>query len=225
MKISVVIPAYNEEKHIGSCLESLMNQTRIPDEIIVVDNNSTDRTAKIVKKYKSVKYMIEKKQGIIPTRNTGFDAACGDIIARCDADTIIPRNFVEDLVKDFKKDPKIVGVSMPVTFYDMPVVRRLRYLYYPYMFIPKLIMGHYSLVGPGFAVRKSAWKKIRDELCTDPMQVHEDVDVSMHIKKHGSIYHDRNILVKASGRRAMNNPQSFFIEYTLRFLKMMRTHL
>jgi glycosyltransferase involved in cell wall biosynthesis len=224
MRISVVIPAYNEGARIKNCLDSLLKQLRIPDEIIVVNNNSTDNTADIVGTYKNVTLITEKEQGIIPARNAGFDLASGDVIARCDADTILPDNFIKNIEEDFLKDSSVVAVSMPVTFYDMPVVNRMKFLYYPYMFIPRLLIGHYSLVGPGMAVKKSAWKKIRKELCTDPTQVHEDVDVSMHIKKHGEIYHDRNILVMASGRRAMYKPWSFFGEYTLRFFKMLGTH-
>ena len=59
--ISVVIPAYNEEKYIENCLKSLLSQEEMPDEIIVVDNNSTDQTSKIVKKY-PVTLISEKKK-------------------------------------------------------------------------------------------------------------------------------------------------------------------
>ncbi|MBI5127409.1 glycosyltransferase [Candidatus Roizmanbacteria bacterium] len=224
MKVSVVVPVFNEEKHIEKCLDSLMNQEKKPDEIIIVNNNSTDRTAEIVKKYKKVTLILEKQQGIIPARNAGFDLASGDIIARCDGDTIVPSNFIKNIEADFAKNKSVVGVSMPITFYDMPIVKRLTSLYYPYMYIPKLILGYYTLVGPGMAVRKSAWKKIRNELCTDPELVHEDVDISLHIVKYGKIFHDKNILVKASGRRAMFNPTSFFGEYTVRFFNMLKTH-
>ncbi len=224
MKVSVVVPVFNEEKHIGKCLDSLIDQEKKPFEIIVVNNNSTDSTAAIVKKYKNVRLISEKQQGIIPARNAGFDRASGDIIARCDADAIVPNNFVKNIELDFAKNKSVVGVSMPITFYDMPVVKRLKSLYYPYMYIPKLILGYYTLVGPGMAVRKTAWKKIRKELCTDPKLVHEDVDISLHITKYGSIFHDKDILVKASGRRAMFNPTSFFGEYTVRFFNMLTTH-
>src|ERR1035437_9820650 len=91
MKVSVVIPAYNEEKYIGACLDSLMDQKEKPDEIIVVNNNSTDNTAKIVKKY-PVRLINEEQQGMIPARNRGFNEAKFEIIARTDADTILPRS-------------------------------------------------------------------------------------------------------------------------------------
>lgn len=221
MKISVVIPAHNEGPRIKECLDSLINQTRRADEIIVVDNNSSDNTADVAGKYPEVTVIPEKRAGIIPTRNTGFDAAHGDIIARCDADTILPENFLEGIEQAFVQNPDAVAVSMPATFYDMPVANRFPQLYYLYEFLPRLILGYYTVVGPGMAVRTWAWKKIRNELCTDATQVHEDVDISMHIRKYGTIYHDKNILIKTSGRRAMYNPVSFFGEYTWRFFKML----
>ena len=64
MKVSVVIPVYNEKKRIKKCLDSLLSQSEKPDEIIVVDNNSTDSTVSIVRKYKGVNLVHEKKQGI-----------------------------------------------------------------------------------------------------------------------------------------------------------------
>ena len=59
MKCSLIIPAYNEEKTIEFCLASAFSQKRLPDEIIVVNDGSTDKTAEIVKK--SFEYYKEKK--------------------------------------------------------------------------------------------------------------------------------------------------------------------
>lgn len=87
-----------------------------------------------------------------------------------------------------------------------------------------IVMGHYPLPGPSMAVKKSAWEKIKGELCTDPKKVHEDLDLSFHIKKLGKVYHDKNNLVLTSGRRIKDNPLSFFGEYTWRFFKMSISH-
>lgn len=225
MKISVVIPAYNEEKSISSCLNSLLKQTTRPYEIIVVDNNSTDATAEIVKKYKDVKIVFEKKQGIIPARNTGFDNVKGEIIARCDADTILPNNWIENIDKVFTKNDSIVAVSMPILIHDIPPVGdKPLFLFYLYMAIPRFFIGHYPILGPSMAVRKTTWDKIKDELCTDAKAVHEDLDLSFHIRKLGIVYHDKNNLVLTSGRRMKYNPWSFFGEYTIRFFKMLKNH-
>jgi glycosyltransferase involved in cell wall biosynthesis len=225
MKISVVIPAYNEEKYIGKCLESVIKQERKPDEIIVVDNNSTDSTAEIVKKYKSVTLIKEKQQGIIPTRNIGFDIAKGDIIARCDADTIVPLDWIKKIEEIFLKNKSILAISMPVFVYDIPPFgNKFSFIYHLYMFIPRMFIGHYPLVGPSMAIRKNAWNKIRKELCTDAKAVHEDVDISLHIRKIGRVYHDHTNLVLTSGRRIKYKPWSFFGEYTWRFFKMLLSH-
>ena len=224
MNVSVVIPAHNEEKHIGKCLDSLMNQEEKPYEIIVVNNSSTDDTAGVVKKYKGVILVSKKEPGIIPTRNEGFDMAKGVVIARCDADTMVPKDWIKNIALDFERDESIVAVSMPVLFSDIKWASKWLLLYYLYMFIPRIFMGHYPLVGPSMAVRKSAWEKIRKELCTDAKAVHEDIDVSFHIKKLGKVYHDGSTVALSSGRRMRYHPWSFFGEYAIRFFKMLRTH-
>ncbi len=223
MKISVVIPVYNEEKCIKNCLDSLMNQEEKPDEIIVVDNNCTDKTVSIAKSYK-IRIVQEKKQGIIPARNTGFDSVTGDIIARCDADTILPPDWIKNIKNSFLKDKSIVAVSTPVLVHDIKFGNKFTFLFYLYMFIPKLFIGYYPLLGPSMAIKKTVWDKIKKELCTDPKKVHEDLDISFHIKKYGKVYHDRKNLALTSGRRIKNNPLSFFGEYTLRFFKMLKNH-
>ncbi len=74
MKISVIVPVHNEEKYIGECIESLLKQSVPADEIIIINNNSTDNTVAIVKKY-PVKLLNEKKQGITFARNKGLNIA------------------------------------------------------------------------------------------------------------------------------------------------------
>jgi glycosyltransferase involved in cell wall biosynthesis len=224
MKISVVIPAHNEEKHIAKCLDNLINQTRLPDEIIVVSNCSTDQTEKIVNSYPDVTLLILNVKGIIPARNKGFDLASGDIIARCDADTFVPKDWIEKIEKGFAQDKSAVAMSMPVLIHDIPYGDRYRFLFYLYMSIPRLLIGHYPLVGPSMAVKKDAWIKIEKELCTDARAVHEDLDISFHIKKLGPVIHDPSNLILTSGRRMRYNPKSFFGEYTFRFFKMLWSH-
>lgn len=86
--VSVVIPAYNEERYLAACLTSLQKQTLKNFETIVVDNNSTDKTAEIARRF-GAKVVKELKQGIIPARERGFREAKAEIIARTDADTIV----------------------------------------------------------------------------------------------------------------------------------------
>ena len=94
-KISVVIPAHNEEKYIEKCLLSLENQSipRKDYEIIVVNDSSTDKTKSVAKKYAD--RVIDVHARIVgKARDVGFKKASGWIIASTDADTIVPRNWL-----------------------------------------------------------------------------------------------------------------------------------
>src|ERR1700751_6039874 len=102
MNVSVVIPAYNEEEFIGNCLDSLSHQDVKPTEIIVVDKNSTDRTREICERFAAVRVVSEACQGIVFFRNARLAQARGDIIARCDADSVLPHNWVHDIIACFE---------------------------------------------------------------------------------------------------------------------------
>ncbi len=85
--VSVVIPAYNAEKYIGRAIDSVLAQTRQPDEIIVVDDGSTDNTPNAIKSYGSKVYYIHQENGgASVARNTGIEAAKSEWIAFLDAD-------------------------------------------------------------------------------------------------------------------------------------------
>ena len=89
MRISVVVPIYNEERHIEGCVEALLAQNYPSEEfeIIMVDNNSTDRSAEIVRRYPRVTLLSETTQGDFASRNRGLRAATGEVIAFTDSDT------------------------------------------------------------------------------------------------------------------------------------------
>ena len=108
--ISVIVPVYNSEKTIKECIKSILNQTYKDYDIIIVDNNSKDSTAKIIKKY-PVKYLFyDKIQSSYAARNFGIENAKGEIIAFTDADCIADKNWLKDAMKHFK-DKNIVCVG------------------------------------------------------------------------------------------------------------------
>ena len=88
VKISVVLPVYNAETYIEDCIRALLSQNYPVDqyEIIMVDNNSKDRSPEIIKRYPDIKYLKRSKQGSYAARNTGILQAKGEIIAFTDAD-------------------------------------------------------------------------------------------------------------------------------------------
>jgi len=218
MKVSVVIPAYNEEKYIETCLQSLMQQEEPADEIIVVDNNSTDRTVEIASQY-PVKILHEKRQGITPTRNAGYDAAQYDIIARTDADTILPTNWIH-VIKNEWTDPSIVALAGPTFFYDAPHPQATTKLQSFVFFTgSKLLLGHETTHGPNTALKKTAWEQIRDKVCLDDHMVHEDMDLAIHLSKVGTIKYVPAMMNQVSARRLNHNFSSIATDYSIRWIK------
>lgn len=222
MKISVIVPAYNEEKYIARTLESLSNQLEKPDEVIVVDNNSTDQTRQIVEKFPFVKILSESKQGMIHARNAGCDAAQSEIIARCDADTILPENWIAHIKQNFLTQP-IDALSGPVLFNELQ--NEIPYASHIYFDFLKLIMKHHVLLGPNMAFTRKIWLKVRDLLCTEDKNVHEDTDLALHIHEvGGKITIDKELVVYTSARRIKNDPLSYFVEYPIRLARMLKHH-
>lgn len=93
MSITVIIPAYNEQEYIGLTLDSLWKLDRKPDEIVVVDGNSTDKTAVVAQDHGARVVTVEHR-GIGFARQMGLKTAIGDIVAFTDADTIVPANWL-----------------------------------------------------------------------------------------------------------------------------------
>ena len=100
--ISVIIPVYNEQTAIVRCLDSLQAIEYSDDkfEVIVVDNNSTDATARIIKRY-PVTYLCETRRGSYAARNSGVKIAQGDILAFTDADCVVNPNWLQEIEQSF----------------------------------------------------------------------------------------------------------------------------
>jgi len=113
MDVSVVIPIYNGEKTLNECINSVLNQDYKNYEVILVDNNSTDKTKEIIKRFekknKRIKYFFESYKGTGSARNRGEINSKGDIILMTDSDCIIPKDWISKIVKEFSnKETKAV---------------------------------------------------------------------------------------------------------------------
>ncbi|MBA4026282.1 MAG: glycosyl transferase [Gordonia sp.] len=106
--LSVVVPTFNEEEVIGECLERLSRQLDHILEIVVVDNNSTDKTADIVatftERYPEIRMISETRQGLVFARNAGLDASVGPAVARIDSDTLVPPHWARTIVAFLQSD-------------------------------------------------------------------------------------------------------------------------
>jgi glycosyltransferase involved in cell wall biosynthesis len=110
--ISIIIPVYNGEKYIGKCLESILNLSYPKNrfEVIVVDNNSTDRSVDIIRTF-PFRYCSQKIQGPAAARNHGIKLAKGEIVSFTDADVIVRPDWLQKIVKAYAKYPEIHGVQ------------------------------------------------------------------------------------------------------------------
>lgn len=227
MKVSIIIPVFNEEKYIEKALTSLVFQSEKPNEVIIVDNNCTDKTINITKKFNKklpLKIIKEKKQGIAYSRNTGFNYANGEILVKFDADSILPKDWIKNVKTIFENNKKIVAYSNHFYLYDMSFLKKSLIPSYLYQFFFKMLSGYGVLIGPAFAIKNTVWKNIKNEVCIDDNKIHEDIDITIHCSFYGDIYIDKNTIINISSRRIKYNPLSFFIKYPLIFLRMLISH-
>jgi cellulose synthase/poly-beta-1,6-N-acetylglucosamine synthase-like glycosyltransferase len=230
--VSIVIPAFNEESTIVSCLRAALRQSVPAHEVIVVDNMSRDSTAEMVRRVRAefpdapLTYLRQDLvQGLIPTRNFGLDASTGDILGRIDADSLISPTWVEEVQRAFA-DSGVAAATGPVSYYDMPLERlglraddRVRRGML-------LLFRNYSFVfGSNMAIRATAWEQIRAEVCTDEDdELHEDIDLSVHLHEHGMrVAYVSSMIAGMSARRIDSSP-SDYLYYVTRFERTYQRH-
>ena len=223
LTISLIIPAYNEERYLAACLKAVAKQTVKPFEVIVVDNNSSDNTSDVASKFPFVKVIKETTQGVVHARSTGFDAARGDIIARIDADTLLPIDWVANLNTIFQEDSELDALSGAVSYYDLPYHRlasRIDLLFR--QSIAKQMGDEVFLYGANMAIRRKSWLKAKPFLCQGG-GLHEDFDLAIHAQETGAkVVFDKRLKAAVSLRRidvswphflqyAMLNPRTYAV--------------
>ena len=112
MRCSVIIPAYNSEKTITSCLESAVSQNLPKDnyDVTLIDDGSTDKTQAIAREF-AVNVVPQKNQGPAAARNNGAVLAKGDILIFTDSDCELEPEFIKKITEPIVKNPEIVGVQ------------------------------------------------------------------------------------------------------------------
>jgi len=202
-KISVIVPAFNEEQRIRLCLNSIFEQTIAPKdyEVIVVDNNSTDKTAKIVREqFPQVRLIAEKKQGVVFARMAGIKKARGKIIAFTDADSVVSPYWLKNLFQAYE-DPNIVAVG---GLSNLEPKNNLVKLVEPVLNAVSPALKLMS--GCDLSFRKDAYKKAGG--FSPKINFNEDFYISLKIKKTGKVLILKNRGVSTSSRRY--TPKDFF---------------
>ncbi len=199
--ISVIVPAYNEEQCIGRCIEALRaQQTRVPYEIIVVDNNSTDDTGALARR-PGVRVCSESRQGRAYARQAGVRAARGEILAFTEADCVVSPTWVEQIYSYFRLHPEVVGVSGSYRYihsapYVSPVVS---WMLDGTSALYKFCSGNHTFRGTNFAVRKEVLSNAGGFL--QQAAPFDDVECGRRVGRYGSIHYLRHLMVYTSDRR------------------------
>ena len=210
--VSVVVPAYNEEKNLPLALASLLNQEFEDFELIVVDNGSTDETPAIAKEL-GARVIGEDRRGIAHARQAGFLSSKGGIIATTDADTVVPPDWLSRIAKEFREDTNLVAVGGLYRFYSgPPLVRAL----FPRLAdrlwrIDRRITGGWSLPGCNMAVTREAFLKVGG--FNTSLHLCEDVDLAQRLRTVGNVALRPDLVVATSGRRYRNGLTNGLLTY------------
>ena len=222
LKVSVIIPAYNEENSIAKTLKTLAKQDYPEEfEVIIVDNGSTDGTKQEANKFAKklhLRVIDEPKKGRGTARATGANEAKGDYLFYTDADAKVPKHWISGVMKYFD-DPQVVAVTGPWKVHDVKGFTRFflnnfqEIAVLPYT----LAAGMHWLTGFHMAIRKDIYKKAGG---FDPdLNAHEDIDISERLRKFGKIAYAKDVVVIQSGRRYKKGLIRGLLDYELTGIK------
>jgi len=108
MKISVLIIAHNEEKYIAKCIKSILNQTKSPNEVVLLVHNSTDKTLEIAHNFSITIVPFNGPKGIINARLEGLNHVSGDVVLCVDGDSFAHNNWIEVMTATLKNDKNVL---------------------------------------------------------------------------------------------------------------------
>lgn len=200
MKISILIPCYNEEKTIRYCLESCLNQTRKLNQIVVVDDGSADKSPEILKEFGNKITVVRTSKN---TGNKSYAQEYGlkfiscDILVMTDADTLLKSDFVELIEKDFedKNIHAVAGYIISMKYNWLTAVRELDYIIG--QDVHKRAQSHLNALivipGCGGAFRMESFKKY---ISFDHDTLTEDLDFTYKLHKNNfKIKYNRKAIV------------------------------
>lgn len=209
MKLSFVIPAYNEQDNIAKCLVSVCEQAAAYPgqvEIIVVDNASTDRTGEIARAFSGVNVIEEPHKGLVRARHAGYTASSGELIANVDSDTVLMPGWLNTVFKEFSANPGLVGLSGPFKYTDLKKhhARWVDFFYrvaHVVYFVNRFILRKGSMLqGGNFVVTRAGMEKIGG-FDTSIEFYGEDTDIARRLFEVGDVKFTRKLQVYSSGRR------------------------
>lgn len=209
MRLSFVIPAYNEEAYVPACLESILEQIKdVPGgaEIIVVNNASTDRTRQVALKYPGVRVVDEPQKGLTFARQAGFKACTGELIANVDSDSRLTPGWVETVIQAFEKEKNLVAISGPLVYYDLLPRQRFSVQIFYWVAFMIYILNRYILragsmvQGGNFVLKRSGLEAIGG-FDTTISFYGEDTDIARRMNRVGKVEFTLKLKMFSSARR------------------------
>jgi glycosyltransferase involved in cell wall biosynthesis len=209
MRLSFVVPAYNEETYLPACLQSILDQTRhLGDdvEIIVVNNASTDRTREVALAFPSVRVVDEPRKGLTFARQAGFAASSGQLIANVDSDSRLTPGWVERVLDTYAQEPRLVALSGPLVYYDLTPRQRVSVnIFYGAAFLVyvlnRYILRAGSMVqGGNFVLRRGPLEQIGG-FNTAISFYGEDTDIARRMNRVGKVKFTFDLKMFSSARR------------------------
>jgi len=202
LKISLVIPAYNEEKYLGDCLKhAIANSGGRFAEIVVIDNASTDRTREVGESFPGVRVVREEQKGLTKARQRGYQEAKGDVLAYIDADTRMPAGWYDQVFREFVKNDKLACLSGPYVYYDFSMWQQLiTKLYWYVLALPFYYSVGYMTVGGNFAIRRT----VLDQMAGFDTSISfygEDTNIARRASQFGQVLFRPSLVMYTSARR------------------------
>ena len=210
MQVSIIIPTYNRVKALDECLDSIISQTTLPKEVIIVDDSDNDvieilighRNREFEEKKILLKYIRSKREkSLTIARNIGIENAAGDIILFLDDDVILNEEYLKEILKVHKEYPNALGVQGHITntnfsklknsikkllFYSHNETNKCRVLpstYTTYPYLLNRIITCQWLSGSNQSYKKSVLEKFKYDENLKRYSYKEDVDLSYRIYK------------------------------------------
>ncbi len=183
--VSILCPSYNHELYVASFMDSVMAQTNQNWELVIIDDNSTDGNAEIIKKYTDPRIkLIEHKwnQGINAGLNHAFEVATGEFVSFCASDDMLCPDYVENVLKTFNEHPTtdIVYCDLQLIDNDNKVLRGEKWkniVGTRFELVRRLFLRGNCMLSPGLAMRRNAMRA----LYPLPLAISQYQDYKMHI--------------------------------------------
>lgn len=203
MRLSIIVPAFNEEAYILDCLYHILEEIRLCScpsevEVLVVDNASTDATPRLANVY-DVRVVKEPNKGLTKARQAGLEASYGEVVGYVDADTRMPPGWIDKVLEGFQ-DSDVVCMSGPYIYYDATLVQRALVRSFFYVGKATYWVTRYMAIGGNFAARRSALEKIGG-FDTEIDFYGEDTDIARRLCAVGKVKFTFDLPMPTSARR------------------------